>query len=100
MADASTIHLPPPGTGPALATILGLLCGVGLISIAIYPGGSPVSFLTISSILILIGGTLAVTTICYSVTEVRKTIRTTGKPPQVGKFAQQHFAPDGAEAVF
>lgn len=52
------------------ATIIGLVGGFALISTALYLGGAPSSFIDIPSILIVIGGTFAVTTICFSIGEV------------------------------
>lgn len=57
------------------ATILGLISGFALIAIAVFIGGSPQSFFNVPSILIVIGGTLAVTTICFSLTEMARTAR-------------------------
>jgi chemotaxis protein MotA len=79
MADDTTIYIPPPSTGLDLATIIGLVCGFGLVSTAIYLGGSPGSFINIPSVLIVIGGTLAVTTMCYSIPEMARTIGTVTK---------------------
>ena len=66
---------------PALdpATLLGLICGFGLISTAIILGGSPGSFLNAPSVLIVIGGTLSVVTICFSLNEVGQTMRVISK---------------------
>lgn len=58
-----------------LATVIGLVCGFGLITTAIVLGGSPGSFINIPSILIVIGGTLAVTTACFSLVEIGRTAR-------------------------
>lgn len=55
------------------ATIVGLLAGFGLVATAIILGGSPSSFVDLRSILIVIGGTLAVTTICFSFREMGRT---------------------------
>lgn len=79
MADDEPYYIPPPSTGIDVATAVGLFCGFGLISMAIYLGGSPGSFINLPSILIVIGGTLAVTTMCYSIPEMLGTIRTTTK---------------------
>lgn len=71
-----------------LATVVGLVCGFGLIAMAIFIGGSPSSFVNVPGILIVIGGTLAVTTACFSVPEmiasaqvVMKTIFHTSRDP-------------------
>ena len=48
------------------ATILGLASAVGLVVIAIFFGGAASAFFDLPSVLIVVGGTLAVTTICFS----------------------------------
>ena len=58
-----------------LATIVGLICGFGLIASAIIMGGSPDSFINPPSFLIVIGGTLSVTTMCFSLGEMAQTWR-------------------------
>ena len=62
-----------------VATVVGLLCGFGLIGTAIFLGGSPESFLNPPSVLIVIGGTFAVTTACFSLGEMGRTVRVIGK---------------------
>jgi chemotaxis protein MotA len=52
------------------ATILGLLVAFSLVIAAIILGGSPDSFINPPSILIVMGGTLGVTTICFSLGEM------------------------------
>ncbi len=71
-----------------MATVVGLLAGFGLLSTAIIIGGSPGSFINVPSILIVIGGTFAVVTICFSLNEivrsgqiVAKTIFYTSRDP-------------------
>ncbi|MCH7936883.1 MAG: MotA/TolQ/ExbB proton channel family protein [Proteobacteria bacterium] len=58
-----------------MATVAGIICAFGLIAAAIVIGGSPGSFINPPSILIVIGGTLAVTTACFSLDEMRRTFR-------------------------
>jgi chemotaxis protein MotA len=53
-----------------LATLFGLLAGLGLIGTAIVLGGSPTAFIDLPSVLIVLGGTFAVTTVSYSVPEI------------------------------
>jgi len=57
-----------------VATVVGLICGFGLISAAIVLGGRPESFINPPSILIVIGGTLAVTTVCFNLGEMAGTV--------------------------
>ena len=58
-----------------LATVIGLVSGFGLISMAIWIGGSPGSFINPPSVLIVIGGTLAVTTMCFTLQDMVRTVR-------------------------
>ena len=61
-----------------LATVVGLICGFALVGAAIWLGRTPGSFFNPPSILIVIGGTLGVTTACYSLGEMFGTIRVVG----------------------
>ena len=78
MAD-DEVRIVPVRQSPDFATILGLLAAFGLIVAAIILGGSPGSFFNIPAILIVIGGTFAVTTICFSIGEVGKTVNVISK---------------------
>ncbi len=62
-----------------LATLLGLLGGFLLIATAIVLGGSPTSFLDAPAILIVLGGTFAVTTISFSFREMARSVTVIGK---------------------
>lgn len=53
-----------------VATIAGFACGFGLLAVSMYLGGSPGSFFHTPAMLIVVGGTLGVTTICFSIEEV------------------------------
>ncbi len=75
MADDIDISVRTQHDGLDFATISGLTLGFGLIIAAIFFGGSPGSFINIPSILIVIGGTFAITTICFSFDEMSKTIK-------------------------
>jgi len=72
---AARIYVRPNRATMDLATILGLACGFGLMATAIFLGGSPKSFINPPSILIVIGGTFAITTACYSAEEMLRTIK-------------------------
>lgn len=61
------------------ATILGIVVAFALILTAIFLGGSPASFIDVRSVLIVIGGTLAVTTVCFSLSEIWRTGSVIGK---------------------
>lgn len=57
------------------ATILGLTAGFGLLAVAIVLGGSPGSFVNMPSVLIVVGGTLAITTASFSLGDMGRTFR-------------------------
>jgi len=76
MGDYGTdIRIEHPRSRMDPATIIGLLCGFGMVGSAIMLGGSPESFINPPSVLIVIGGTLAVTTACFSISEMGRTFR-------------------------
>ncbi len=52
------------------ATVLGLMAGFGFVFVAIMIGGTPESFVDARSSLIVLGGTLAVTAISFSLPEI------------------------------
>lgn len=55
------------------ATLLGLLAAFGLVALAMAVGGSPTSFLDLPSFLIVLGGTVGVTMISFSLEDVIRT---------------------------
>jgi chemotaxis protein MotA len=77
--DGADIHITKQRGSLDVATVIGLLCGFGLIISAIILGGSPESFINPPSVLIVIGGTIAVTTACFSLPEMGRTFRVIGK---------------------
>jgi chemotaxis protein MotA len=76
MAEDVNIAVRTQRAGLDSATVLGLACGFGLIIAAIILGGSPGSFINIPSILIVLGGTLAITTMCFTFSEMSRTVKT------------------------
>ncbi len=60
------------------ATIIGLTAAIGLIGLAIVFGGSASAFFDLPSLMIVLGGTFAVTTICFSFKDVSHTIGVIG----------------------
>ncbi|MCP5372608.1 MAG: MotA/TolQ/ExbB proton channel family protein [Hyphomicrobiales bacterium] len=70
----TTIEVKPARSQLDLATIVGLVCGFGLVAAAIIVGGSPGSFINLPSILIVLGGTFAVVTMCFSLREMLQSI--------------------------
>lgn len=61
------------------ATLIGLISGFGLIIAAIILGGDPTSFINPPSILIVIGGTLAITSMCFSVSDMSRSLKIIAK---------------------
>ncbi len=60
------------------ATVLGLAGGLLLVVAAIGLGGSAAAFFNIPGLLIVVGGTVAVTTVCFTMTDVARTIAVIG----------------------
>lgn len=56
-----------------LATVFGLLASFGLVAAAVAMGGSVSAFFNLPSVLIVLGGTAAVTMVCFSAAEFVKT---------------------------
>lgn len=79
MADDHSIGSGRARSALDLATVVGLLCGFALIGAAIVLGGSPASFVDLPSVLIVVGGTLAVTTVCFTPLEMARTVRVLSK---------------------
>jgi len=79
MADDGVIRILPVRKTLDFATILGILTAFALVAAAVILGGSPSSFFNLPAILIVLGGTFAVTTICFSFADMRRTIRVIGK---------------------
>jgi chemotaxis protein MotA len=77
--DGENIYVARARGAMDLVTVIGLVCGFGLIGAAIALGGSPESFFNPPSVLIVIGGTFAVTTACFSLREMGRTFRVIGK---------------------
>ena len=70
--SAAPVNISAPAAKISIdfATILGLISGFALIAAALYMGGTPMAFIDIPSFIIVVGGTFAVTTICFSLSEV------------------------------
>ena len=66
------VGTPAPGrrSGPDLAGVLGLGVGFAVLLIAAVLGGAPGAFIDLPAILIVFGGTFAVTTISFSLPEI------------------------------
>jgi chemotaxis protein MotA len=58
-----------------LATIIGFVAGVLLIAGAIILGGDPIIFISITSFLIVVGGTVAAATVSYSFDQIKDLIK-------------------------
>jgi chemotaxis protein MotA len=79
MADSSEVQIVPVRKSIDLATILGVVVALGLVASAVILGGSPGTFINLPSILIVIGGTFAITTTCFSFREMIGAISVVGK---------------------
>jgi len=77
--DGGNIKVGKTRSSVDAATIIGLISGLGLISAAILLGGDPASFINPPSILIVIGGTLAITTMCFTIADMGRTFKIIGK---------------------
>ncbi|MDP6691732.1 MAG: MotA/TolQ/ExbB proton channel family protein [Alphaproteobacteria bacterium] len=90
MAKAKTM---PRGqqSGTSLTTVIGLLAGFALVAAAMFWGGSPSSFFDGPALLIVFGGTFAVTLASFSLTDM---IRAGGAIGQV--IIQRHHNPSRA----
>lgn len=53
-----------------IATVIGIIAGFGLITVAIVIGGNPIVFVSVSSAVIVVGGTIAATLINYPLSDV------------------------------
>lgn len=73
--EALSVRISRAPSSMDMATIIGLLGGFGLITAAIILGGSAGSFFNPAAILIVFGGTLAVTTACFSLNEMGRTAK-------------------------
>ncbi|MBF0248109.1 MAG: MotA/TolQ/ExbB proton channel family protein [Alphaproteobacteria bacterium] len=74
MAD-SNIQITKAKSVTDIATIVGLIGGFGLVIAAIFTGGSAGSFVNIPSVLIVVGGTLCITMMCFSLSETMRTAK-------------------------
>jgi chemotaxis protein MotA len=74
-----TINIRKVKSSMDMATVIGLICGFGLITAAIVLGGDPASFVNPPSILIVVGGTLAITTMCFSMSEIGHSVKIIAK---------------------
>lgn len=84
MSDGLDIPARPGRASFDLATVIGLGGTAALIAVALVLGGSAASFVDGPAVLIVIGGTMLVTTACFSVADVRRTLgvlRTTVRAP-------------------
>jgi chemotaxis protein MotA len=74
------------------ATVLGLAAGIGLVVVALWLGGSPKAFIDVPSVLIVGGGTVGVTMVCFS-------LRDMARLPAVLCRALFHAVPDPARTT-
>lgn len=62
-----------------MATVAGLGGGLGIIVVSVLLGGSATAFFDLASFLIVIGGTVAATTVGFSLPEMARTVAVVGK---------------------
>ncbi|MBT6429752.1 MAG: flagellar motor protein MotA [Rhodospirillaceae bacterium] len=67
------------GGGASLTTVIGLLSGFALIAAAMFWGGSPASFFDGPALLIVFGGTFAVTLSSFSLTDMGRAAKAVGQ---------------------
>ena len=91
MADQDTIQILPVRKSIDFATIMGVIAAFLLVSTAVLLGGSPSTFFNLPALLIVLGGTAAITTICFSFPEMLRAIRVVSK-------TLLHSTRDAAEA--
>jgi len=75
-----------------IATVLGLTAGFGLVVAAIVLGGTPLAFFDAPAVLIVIGGTLGVTMICFSLGDL-------GRLPTIVFKTMFHSIPDASKTA-
>ena len=64
--QVNAISIRPPVNKLDWSTIFGLILAVSLIGMALYLGGSVAAFLNVPAMLIVVGGTIAVTAVSYT----------------------------------
>jgi len=79
MADDGSIQITPVRKSVDFATIVGVIAAFMLVGTAVYLGGSPGTFFNLPALLIVLGGTFAITTVCFSFTEMLRAIKTVSK---------------------
>src|SRR4051812_39879283 len=78
MSDQAEITAVPRRTLFDGATVFGLAGALGLIVAAIVLGGSPEAFVNLPGLLIVVGGTFAVTTVSFNLGDVGRTFAVLG----------------------
>ena len=79
MADDGSIQITPVRKSMDFATIVGIVGAFVLVATAIILGGSPSTFFNLPALIIVFGGTFAITTICFSFSEMLRAMRIVGK---------------------
>jgi chemotaxis protein MotA len=78
-SDGEDIEVGKSRSSVDIATIFGLISAFCLVSTAIFLGGDPATFINPPSILIVFGGTLAITTMCFTIPEMLRGLKVIGK---------------------
>ncbi len=71
--DVPRIFIPAVKSKTDSATVLGFIGAIGFIGMALYMGGNLNSFLNVPSLLIVVGGTIAVTMMSFSISDILST---------------------------
>ena len=95
MADSETLRISPVRKSIDLATIIGITIAFFLVALAIFLGGSPGTFINLPAILIVLGGTAAITTVCFSFKEMIGVFKIVSK----ALFSSTRNAPEAALQV-
>jgi chemotaxis protein MotA len=79
MADNDSIEIIPVRKSVDFATIVGVIAAFLLVGTAVFLGGSPTTFFNLPALLIVLGGTAAITTVCYSFADMLRAIKVVSK---------------------
>lgn len=93
LPDSSDDYTSRP-RGVDVATLSGILGAVALTGMAIAASGSPLSFVDMSGLLIVLGGTILITATSFSWADIRQTLRELGRSAGYKMPAPQDVALD------
>ena len=79
MADDGSVQITEVRKSIDFATIVGVIAAFALVAAAVILGGSPSTFFNLPALLIVLGGTFAITTVCFSFSEMMRAIKVVSK---------------------